>query len=194
MDLGSQYMPPDLAELIVQGRKRLMGLGVDPGPELPSTVDELRRLFTFVPAWYTITIELGGETGDRVGGSKTLRPEPFLLSRITWATNGDTPVFNGALALPGYSSQGRSVEAEWGDEFTKFMGDSPAMLSALFGDSNGFMDVQGLALFQGKQTLNCTLSRLGWPYTSNPDTTRFDITFAGFGLLPKGVHQSGSAG
>ncbi len=194
MNLGSMYMPPDLAEMITQARQRLTGLGVDPGPVLPSTVEELRRLFTFVPAWYTITIDLGGGTGDFAADSETLRPEPYLLTRITWATNGDTPVFNGGLALPGYSSQGRSVQAEWSDEFTKFLGDKPALLSALFGDSNGFMDIQGLALFQGKQTLSAKLTRLGWPFTSDPAITRWDIVFAGFGLLPKGVNQSGSAG
>jgi hypothetical protein len=193
MDLSSEYMPRDLAEMVTQARARLTGMGMDPGPIYPSTKDELRRLFTFVPAWYTITIDLGGSTGDSQGEAVTLRPEPYLLERITWATNGDTPVFNGGLALPGYSSQGRSVQVEWGDEFTKFLGSQPALISGLFGDSNGFMDLQGLALFQGKQTLNATLSRLGWPFTSSPAITRWDITFAGSGLLPKGVNQSGSA-
>lgn len=194
MNLGSQYMPGDLAKMIDSARKEMEGLGLDPGPVLPSTVDELRRLFTFVPAWYTITLDLNGNTGDFAAEGVNLRPEPFLMTRITWATNGDVPIFNGGLTLPGYSSQGRVVQVEWSDEFTKFLGDKPALLSALFGDSNGFMDVQGLALFQGKQTLSAKLTRLGWPYTSDPAITRWDIVFAGFGLLPKGVHQSGSAG
>jgi hypothetical protein len=194
MDLGSKYMPADLAEMITTAQKRMIGLGLDPGPLVPATVEELRRLFTFVPAFYTISIDLDGDTGDNAAGSVNLRPEPFLMTRITWATDGDTPVFNGALALPGYSSQGRSVRVEWADEFTKFLGDRPAMISALFGDSQGFMDMQGLCLFQGKQTLSAKLTRLGWPYTSAPIQTSWDITFAGFGLLPKGVNQSGSAG
>jgi hypothetical protein len=186
-------MPSELGQMIRQAREQLLSVGVEPGPLEPSTEDELRHLFTFVPAWYTVTIDLGGSDGDFAAGSETLRPEPYLLRRITWGTNGDAPIFNGGLALPGYSSQGRSVQVEWNDEFTKFMGSNPALISALLGDSNGFMDVQGLCLFQGKQTLSAKLTRLGWPYTSSPAVTRWDIVFAGFGLLPKGVNQSGAA-
>ncbi len=193
MDPNSEYMPSELGRMIRQAREDLLSVGIDPGNEYPSTEEDLRRLFTFVPTWYTITMDLGGDDGDFQAGSETLRPEPFLLRRITWATNGDTPVFNGGLVLPGYSSQGRSVQVEWSDEFTKFMGSNPALISAIFGDSNGFMDVQGLALFQGKQTLSAKLTRLGWPFTSDPAITRWDIVMAGFGLLPKGVNQSGSA-
>ena len=75
-------------------------------------------------------------------------------------------------------------------------GDRPALVSAAFGDSQGYLDLprRGI-LFQGKQSLAISLRRLIWPDPEiEPDATRWDFTFQGFGLLPKGVNQSGSAG
>lgn len=148
--------------------------------------------FEKVPAFYTISIALGGTANDTETGSTQLRPEPFILKRITWAAQGD--VFPYTQAEPGYSLQGRSVTISWEDEFTKFLGNQPALISALFGDSNGFLDIPRGALFQGKQNLSCRLTRLNWPSAETPAVTRFDFVFQGLGLLPRGVAQSGSAG
>jgi hypothetical protein len=146
-----------------------------------------------IPAFYTVSINLGGVSGNAESGSVQLRPEPFVLKRITWATNGDCyPAL--AAAEAGYSVQGRSVSIQWEDEFTKFLGNNPVLISALFGDSNGFLDIPRGALFQGKQSLSCRLTRLVWPSDAEPILTRFDFCFQGLGLLPKGVAQSGSAG
>lgn len=147
--------------------------------------------FEKIAAWYTISIDLGGETGASQRGAVRLRPEPFLCFRITWSTTGDTHAVLGEM--PALSQQGRAIEILWGDEFTKFMGDTPALLSTVFGDSNGFLDIPMGLQFQGKQTLSCELTRLLWPILEGqPVSTRIDITFHGVGLLPKGTHQSGS--
>jgi len=147
-----------------------------------------------VPAIYVISILLSGLEGKSQGGKVTLRPEDFLLRRITWACTGDSPIYSSA-ALPGYSPQGRSVEVLWGDEFTQFLGDQPALISGLFGDSNGFLDIERPGIFfEGSQTLNVKLNRLSWPdLTVPPAETRFDFVFHGVGLLPPGKHVSGSA-
>jgi hypothetical protein len=149
--------------------------------------------FEKIPAFYTVSINLGGSQGATESGAVQLRPEPFVLKRITWATNGDCyPAL--AVAEAGYSVQGRAVSIQWADEFTKFLGNQPVLISALFGDSNGFLDIPRGALFQGKQSLSCTLTRLVWPSEAEAINTRFDFCFQGLGLLPKGVAQSGSAG
>lgn len=145
-----------------------------------------------IPAFYAISIALGGEDGATQAGGVQLRPEPFILKRITWAAQGDVYPFT--QAEPGYSLQGRSVTISWADEYTKFLGNQPALISALFGDSNGFLDIPRGALFQGKQVLSCVLNRLNWPSAEARAITRFDFVFQGLGLLPKGVAQSGSAG
>lgn len=154
---------------------------------------EMDKHFEKIPAWYTISILLGGQATNTQTGTVQLRPEPFVLQRITWATTGDLPLYF-ASTPPAYSIQGRSVTIEWNDEFTKFMGNSPALISSVFGDSQGFLDLPRGALFQGSQTLSAKLTRLVWPTGDDPQTTRFDFTFTGLGLLPKGVAQSGSAG
>jgi hypothetical protein len=138
-----------------------------------------------VPAWYTATVILGGAANASNAASAPLRPERFVLRRITWASVGDTPLGGGF----GFGSiQGRAVEISWGDEFTNFLGNQPALLSALFGDSDGFLDLPGRGLlFQGRQSLNAKLRRIVWPSTGEPVAFRFDIVFHGFGLLPKGV-------
>ncbi len=159
----------------------------EPSPDYPGYLE--------VPAFYTVTILLGGADDSVKAGAVNLRPEPFIVRRITWATTGDAPVFITVPSVVG-SAQGRVVEATWSDEFTKFLGDQPCLLSALFGDSQGFLDLpkKGL-LFQGKQTLQVSLHRLIWPDPeSTPVDTRFDFSFQGVMLLPDGINQSGSAG
>ena len=161
------------------------------------------RDYTPVPAYYVVQVELGPEPGDNAPGQTQLRPEPFVLQRITWSTNGDLALPPGVGLFPfwGVSQQGRSVEITWGDTFTKFLGTNSSLISALFGDSNGFLDLPGVALFQGSQNLQVVLNRLFWPFQlgegnflQNPRNVRFDFVFEGVGLLPKGVNQSGSVG
>jgi hypothetical protein len=144
--------------------------------------------FSEVPAYYTISITLGGVAGNTQPGSVPLRPENFVCKRITWATTGDTE-FEG-----GYSIQGRCVTVQWFDEFTRFFGDQPALISAVFGDSNGFLDLARGIMLQGKQTLSMQLTRVLWPTGPAPANTRIDFCFQGSSLLPWNIHQSGSAG
>lgn len=152
--------------------------------------------FEEVPAYYTVTILLPGNAGATLGNSTPIRPEPFVCERITWATSGDVyPAIVPAADAAGYSVQGRSVECSFGDEFTRFLGQQPALITTLFGDSNGYMDLPGKGiLFQGRQALQVNLTRLFWPTTQPEIITRFDFQFQGVGLLPAGVAQSGSAG
>lgn len=165
------------------------------GPKEP-LADTLARHFTVIPNFYTVSIELGSDDGATNSNSAPLRPEPFVCTRITWCTTGDVPKYLGEGVTPGSSLQGRVVEASWEDEFTKFLGNRPCLLSALFGDSNGYLDITKGVLLAGKQTLSVTLRRITWPtdVDTPPASTRFDICFMGLGLLPKGVNQSGSAG
>lgn len=150
--------------------------------------------YTEIPAFYTVSILLGGNDDDTQGGSVTLRPEPFVARRITWATQGDAPEF--VSVATNASAQGRCVEVTWEDNFTKFLGQQPCLVSALFGDSQGFLDFpkKGI-LFQGQQALVVKLHRLTWPDPdTSPAVTRWDFNFQGVSLLPEGVNQSGSAG
>ena len=149
-----------------------------------------------IPAFYTVTIILGGDPTKPsavAGEGVVLRPEPFVCRRITWATTGDCPIFVPQVAIAG-SAQGRAVRVEWDDEFTKFLGTNPCLVSALMGDSNGFLDFprRGV-LLQGKQKLTVRLSRILWPSSANPADTEWDFNFQGVGLLPHHINQSGSA-
>jgi len=170
-------------------------LGLAETKALPSEgmeSDPAFATFEKIPAFYVCTVQLGGAANDTQPGSVQLRPEPFILKRLTWCTTGD--VYPSVDTDPGYSVQGRAVTMKWGDEFTQLFGNQECLLSAAFGDSNGFLDIPRGVLFQGKQTLNMKLTRLFWPSDTTPGTTRFDFNFQGIALLPKGVHQSGSAG
>ena len=164
------------------------------GAELRAGVDwqALYPNHNAIPAWYVVNITLGGAANDTMPGSVNLRPEPFVLQRITWATTGDTYPY--VDQEPGYSLQGRAVTLTWGDNFTKLFGDTSALVAAAFGDANGFLDVIKGALFNGSQTLTVNLTRLHWPSTLAAAATRWDIVFSGVALLPPGVNQSGSAG
>jgi hypothetical protein len=148
--------------------------------------------FNKVPANYVISITLAGAPNSSQPGTVSLRPEPFILERITWATNGDTYPF--VDQEPGYSLQGRAVRMRWGDEFTKLFGNSPAFVAAALGDANGFLDIVKGILFQGGQTLDITLNRTHWPSSTTVADTVWDFVFSGLALLPPGINQSGSAG
>lgn len=170
--------------------------------ERPETFDEKVaerfKAYTRLPAWYPINLELGGEDGDNVRANTQLRPEPFVLYRISWATTADTfPFYRNPMIANG-SIHGRSVECRFGDAFTTFLGQSDALVSAVFGDANGFLDIPRGALFQGSQPIDVSLTRLFWPGFLDDGgqraTTRWDFVFAGMALLPAGVNQSGSAG
>ena len=154
-------------------------------------------LFNVIAAFYTVSVDLGGTSGATQAGSVPIRPEPFVLKRITWATTGDAPSVIGSSSGIG-SAQGRAVEVSWEDEFTKFLGSRSCLLSAMFADSQGFIDLPRPLLFQGKQSLSVQLRRLFWPAedatTFPPEITRFDFSFQGISLLPPGVNQSGTAG
>lgn len=134
--------------------------------------------YTQIPAIYTINITLPQEADSRQRGSVNLRPELFLLKRITWASNNEDPI-----------AAGRSVSVLWSDEFTSFMGRNPAILPALLGDSQGFLDLTREVLFAGKQTLSAELTRI---VAFGEEPARFDLVFHGTGLLPPGMHESGS--
>lgn len=138
--------------------------------------------FVEVPAWYTISLILGGFTGNEANGSVALRPERFECRRITYAAQGDSPPFGLAV---GASITGNCVEITWGDEFTRFLGEQAALLNALFGNVNGFLDMPAGVLFQGRQSLNAKLRRISWPGAADEEAdTRIDIVFHGVGLLP----------
>jgi hypothetical protein len=179
--LGQQPQAPDMRPASPQ---------MDPR-RLPQNV--LQQLadgkFVTVPAWYTITMQLGGEAGSQQASSTTLRPERFFLYRVTCATDGDVAPF---VEECGYSNQLRCVEVTWGDEFTRFFGEQPVMAACLFGDSNGFLDLVQPILFQGRQTLNARLRRFRWPGPEEPAITRWDISFQGLGVLPAGNEGGGS--
>lgn len=184
------YYPRVPSGVAYQQQHSIEGLGAD---ELDKT---LAQAFTTIPAFYTCTIDLAGADGSVQSGSVPLRPEPFVCKRITWATTGDSPSIVGPSNGSG-SVQGRSVEVTWSDEFTQFLGARACLLSALFGDSQGYLDFPRPVLFQGKQTLQLTLRRVLWPADTGDFpaiTTRFDFNFQGLSVLPPGVNQSGSAG
>lgn len=166
--------------------------------DFPISEDELEQNpkwagFARVPAWYRVALLLGPAEGDQRAESVNLRPEPFVLKRITWATTGDAlPDLNGAGL--GGSVQGRSVQVQWEDEFTKFFGNQPMLVSSVFADSNGFLDMPRGMIFSGKQTLSVNLSRLFWPGDEQTAVdTIWHFVFSGYGLL-RGEYQSGSAG
>jgi hypothetical protein len=173
--------------------RRAVALGAEQVPTAPAQQPWLREPgprpsdkhpgWLEVPAFYTVSIVLGGEDNAQNGSAVGLRPERFELRRITFATQGDVWPF---VSFPALSSiQGRCVEVTWGDEFTQFLGQQPCLLSALLGDSNGFLDLPEGILFQGRQTLNAKLRRLQWPDpATEPAPMRFDINFQGVGLLP----------
>jgi hypothetical protein len=172
---------------------------IQPGePARYISAEELAQ-FNQVPNWYTVTIALGPEAGATQKGARQLRPEPFVAKRIQWATTGDTFYQSGGTSLINYQSpQGRVVRCRFGDSFTSFLGQRAGLVSAVFGDSQGFLDLPRMILFSGKQNLEVELNRLFFPASAfdpegfEPGETRWDFVFAGVSLLPPYVNQSGS--
>lgn len=180
------FAPGGRYQQLEAGRPAYVALGQGPeDSEHPPHWDPQApplRVWNRIPQFYRIAIELGGAAGDTQTGSVPIRPEPFVVKRITWAATGDTEAQSGVLTP--LSQQGRSVEVRWADEFTRFLGEQSTLLSAMFGDSNGYLDLPGGILFQGRQTLSATLTRLFWPTTGAAIATTFHIQFQGLGLLP----------
>lgn len=178
---GARYQQREAAQAPVYA---LLGQGPEDSDTPPDWAPELPplRQWDRIPQFYRIAIDLGGNAGDIAAGSVAIRPEPFVCKRITWATTGDTRTQLG-IVTP-ISQQGRSVAVTWGDEFTRFLGEQSTLLSAMFGDSNGYLDLPGGILFQGRQTLNASLTRLLWPVTGEAISTTFHIQFQGLGLIP----------
>lgn len=169
--------------------------GMDPRPVEPGELD----MFTLVPAWYIVTVVLDNVMGAVLKGAEALRPNPFVLRRITWACTGDTLSESGGATIFNYagSLQGRTVRVRFGDSFTTFVGRRSGFLSAAFGDSNGFLDMDRDIVFGGKQSLEVELNRVvvAGPADQGIELAashRFDFAFAGADLLPKPVNQSGS--
>lgn len=195
---GSGTTPSGLA------RQSQHALGV-PADERPWYDYPEYESYNKIPQKYVVNITLSGDPDAQpVERTTDLQPPPFLLRRITYATTGDlltlAQVDDGAdiAPFPPYSQQARSVEMEWGDEFTRFMGKTPGLVAAILGDSNGFLDLPVPALFQGSQVLFVRLNRLFWPLeieeqVNIPEVdTLWDFYFDGVLLLPKDTNQSGS--
>jgi hypothetical protein len=151
--------------------------------------------YWFLPAWYTVTINLGHHAGDTARGSVQLRPETFVMYRIGWATTGDTPPWEETESgTP--SKQGRSVQVSFSDEYTQFV-TQPTLISAIFGDSCGFLDIPQAVQLRGKQSITVEITRVQYPGTppeQEADFTRFDFCFMGVGLLKPGQPVSGTVG
>lgn len=169
--------------------------GRPPSPDFRALVPQGFEDWVQIPAFYTASVNVA----ETVGGvpavaSAKLRPERFVCGRITFATAGDIIFDQGTPSLPlplSSSWQARAVECTWADNFTQFFGDQPCLLAAVFGDSNGFLDLPGGLLFQGSQTLSVKLNRLV-QLTVDQGPSRFDFQFQGIALLPPGQQQSGS--
>ena len=172
--------------------KRGHGLGAE-------EFGEEYRGYTLVPDQYIINIELNSEAGQSEADSVPLRPYDFLLERITWACTGDSAISEDDYTVNpvwsmGGSIMGRCTEMEWSDEFTKFMGDRRALVSAVMGDSNGFIKLPRVLRFVGKQVLSIRLNALFYPWppptqgTPYPDF-RWDFVFHGCDLYPPGKER-----
>lgn len=167
-----------------------LGAALTQGPTAPAPRAEPDPGdFVEVPAFYTVTIDIGGDPNSQGAGSVALRPERFECRRITYAAQADSPPY-ADIGLG--SVNANCLEVTWGDEFTQFLGSNPTLIGALFGQANGFLDLPQGILFQGRQSLNVKLRRLQWPAASDPQVTRVDITFHGVGLLP--VNSGGVSG
>lgn len=142
--------------------------------------------YTKVPAIYVMRASLGSEDNAVESMSVNLRPEQFLLRRLTWRV---TPLivtvdFEGTEVtyplLPPIAplyDPAECLSLKWGDEFTKFIGGSgpaPAgLFGALMGEVNGFLDMTREILFSGKQTISAEVQRVVSvaPWTQAPAVT-----------------------
>lgn len=157
---------------------------------------EAFKLYNRLPAFYTVSIILGGDDGANKRNNTQLRPEPFVCKRVTWATTGDTLRYYGAPFTMQDTFQGATVECRFGDSFTTFLGQNAGLVTAVFGSSNGFLNLSKGIVFQGSQPVDVSLTRLSWPGGQGIPRadTRWDFVFHGTALLPQGVSASGAAG
>jgi hypothetical protein len=170
-----------------------------PGSKARFVTPKELAIFTRLNTTYTVSLTLGPKIGDTAKDAKQIRPEPFVVRMITWATTGDTTLQSGGLSqIGGPSPQGRSVRVGYGDSFTTFLGQRLGLVSSVFGDSNGFLSLRRWIVFGGSQNLQIELQRLFFPGSPIdpegfiPGDTRWDFTWHGVSLLPKGAKQSGS--
>jgi hypothetical protein len=166
--------------------------------------DRELALYTQLCAFYTVTVNLNYLSGAVSKAARMTRPEPFVVRRIQWATTGDTLLGSagGTVLHPPGSLQGRTVRLRFGDAFTQFLGQRAGLVSAVFGDSNGFMDLPKGIVFGGSQNLEVELTRLFRPSAISepaeeiagllPPSNRWDFVFSGVSLLPHNVAASGS--
>lgn len=168
------------------------------GPPQPFTGEIAKRFRNYarIVAQYPVKLRLSGEDGKTAAEVAQLRPEPFVCRRITWATTGDTLLHTGFPGTWLSSIHGQSVACRFGDSFTTFLGKNNGLVTAVFGDSNGFLDLSHGIIFQGSQPIKIDLERLFWPgevAQAPANETDWYFIFHGVGLLPAGVNQSGSA-
>lgn len=148
---------------------------VQTAPGKDYALDTERRFedYTKIPAYYILRVELGPNEHDNQAESITLRPEQFLLRRITWRVTppivsitlpAQAPkrVALGPPIAPAYDA-GSGIAMRWGDEFSKFLGgpgpEPSGLLGALCGEVNGFLDMTREVLLAGKQTISAFLER-----------------------------------
>lgn len=167
-------------------------------PQWRDYVPEEYRDWVQIPTWYTLTTELAGAAGSTANATEQTRPERFIPIRITYGTTEDIFLGNQSGAVdpsPPFVIQNsvaaRSVRVSFRDEFTHFMGTRQGMVSALFGDSSGFLDFPKGILFQGKQTLYVECTRIVEIYEDFPGGV-WDFIWHGVCLLPPGTQASGS--
>jgi len=184
--------PQAYAELLGYLGQTIPATPTSPAPR-PGAMADMFPEWNKIPTVYTISIALDPGVGSSQGGSVQLRPEDFVLTRITWACTGDAFVDQGDYFSSG-SRHGRCTEMTWSDEFTKFFGDTSGLISAMLGDSNGFLDLPYGIRFQGNQTLTLRLNRLFYPApVEDEKVVRYDFCFHGLGLLPRMRQSSGTA-
>lgn len=126
---GPTYQRVHALGMLPTQRAQSAGMGQVPTAPAPEPMRNQPE-FVEVPAFYTCSVILGGDPGATAGGSAALRPERFVCRRITYAAQADAPPF---VEFGFASPTGNCVEISWGDEFTKFLGEQPALLAALFG-------------------------------------------------------------
>lgn len=145
-----------------------------PGRSYALAAEQQFADYTKVPATYVLRFELGPDAFASDSASVNLRPEQFLLRRLTWrctpllvqfTPEGGKPiVLMAEPPIAPHYDPASCIEVRWEDEFTKFLGGSgpaPAgLLGALMGEVNGFLDQTREILFAGKQTLSATVQRL----------------------------------
>ena len=142
-----------------------------------------------IPAFYTVSILLGGDTGAVNAGSVTIRPEPFVCRRITWSTTGDTPVFITVPSVVG-SAQGRAVEVSWSDELTKFRARHPARSPPCSATRKAISTRPVWTVAKASRRGRCASRACSGRTGSDPATTRRHSSFQGVGPPTKGATKA----